>query len=200
MKSKTNTHGPGCVFMNTGRHAKAFPAPAHGLVTRSGSENENLPTYVAMPDIRGEPPNGKANWSNGFLPAQYQAVVMAAQQPIRNPAAPDGVSAGEEPRLASFAIARTNRHAAQTSRANRVAGAHRSLRAGRPDAALGAEGDATLTAESADDPLGSTAPTIRIRSRRPTLEIACSPAGCWSKASGTSISIAHRERPAWMGC
>ena len=46
-----------------------------------GSANDDLPTYIALPDLRGEPPNGKANWSNGFLPAKHQAVVMAAQQP-----------------------------------------------------------------------------------------------------------------------
>jgi hypothetical protein len=34
-----------------------------------------------IPDIRGEPPNSKANWSNGFLPARHQAIVMSHQQP-----------------------------------------------------------------------------------------------------------------------
>ena len=30
MTSKTNTHGPGCVFMNTGHATEGFPAPAPG--------------------------------------------------------------------------------------------------------------------------------------------------------------------------
>ena len=67
---------------------------------------------MAIPDIRGEPPNGKANWSNGFLPAQHQAVVMAAQQPIRNLSAPSGVSAGEDAgdaRLSSTARTKSTR-------------------------------------------------------------------------------------------
>ena len=92
MQSKTNTHGPGCIFMNTGSIFEGFPAAGAWIGYALGSENENLPAYVAIPDIRGEPPNGKANWSNGFLPAQHQAVVMAAQQPIRNVAVPDGVA------------------------------------------------------------------------------------------------------------
>ena len=66
MQSKTNTHGPGCVFMNTGAIFEGFPAAGAWIGYALGSENENLPAYVAIPDIRGEPPNGKANWSNGF--------------------------------------------------------------------------------------------------------------------------------------
>jgi hypothetical protein len=57
---------------------------------------DDLPTYVAIPDIRGEPPNGKANWSNGFLPAKHQAIIMAAHRPIRNLRQPDHVSDAEE--------------------------------------------------------------------------------------------------------
>ncbi len=96
MQSKTNTHGPGCVFMNTGTIFEGFPSAGAWVSFALGSENENLPAYVAIPDIRGEPPNGKANWGNGFLPAQYQAVVMAAQQPIRNLSIPQGISPDEE--------------------------------------------------------------------------------------------------------
>jgi hypothetical protein len=61
-----------------------------------GSANENLPAYVAIPDIRGEPPNGKANWSAGFLPAKHQAIMLAAHQPIRNIAQPSAIAANEE--------------------------------------------------------------------------------------------------------
>ena len=58
--------------------------------------NDNLPTYVAVQDIRGEPPNGKANWGNGFLPAQHQGVTMSAQQPLRNLARPAAISPDAE--------------------------------------------------------------------------------------------------------
>jgi hypothetical protein len=96
MTSKTNTHGPGCVFMNTGHATEGFPSAGAWVSYALGSENENLPTYVAIPDIRGEPPNGKANWSNGFLPARHQAIVMSDQQPVRNLARPKQISEGEE--------------------------------------------------------------------------------------------------------
>lgn len=96
MQSKTNTHGPGCVFVNTGHPTEGFPSAGAWTSYALGSMTDNLPTYVAIPDVRGEPPNGKANWSNGFLPAKHQAIVMAAHQPIRNLERPDGVSEKEE--------------------------------------------------------------------------------------------------------
>ena len=96
MHSKSNTHGPGCVFVNTGHPTEGFPSAGAWTSYALGSLNENLPTYVTIPDIRGEPPNGKANWSNGFLPARHQAIVMAAHKPIRNLTAPNGVSENEE--------------------------------------------------------------------------------------------------------
>lgn len=96
MTSKTNTHGPGCIFMNTGHATEGFPAAGSWASYALGAANENLPAFVALPDLRGEPPNGKANWSNGFLPAMHQAVVLAADQPVRNLTPPPGVSPAED--------------------------------------------------------------------------------------------------------
>ena len=91
MVSKTNTHGPGNVFVSTAHPTEGFPAAGAWISYALGSANDNLPTYVAIPDIRGEPPNGKANWSNGFLPARHQAIVMSNQQPIRNLSRPRSI-------------------------------------------------------------------------------------------------------------
>tara|TARA_R110002049_G_scaffold2750_4_gene21956 strand:+ start:123725 stop:125158 length:1434 start_codon:yes stop_codon:yes gene_type:complete len=96
MHSKTNTHGPGCVFMNTGHDTEGFPSAGAWTSYALGSANENLPTYVAIPDVRGEPPNGKANWANGFLPARHQAITMSDQMPIRNLARPSSIDARTE--------------------------------------------------------------------------------------------------------
>jgi hypothetical protein len=113
MTSKTNTHGPGCVFMNTGTIFEGFPSAGAWVGYALGSENENLPAYVAIPDIRGEPPNGKANWSNGFLPAQFQGVVTTAQQPIRNLSRPPGISPYEDAATRDFVRTLDEQHAAQ---------------------------------------------------------------------------------------
>ena len=96
MQSKTNTHGPGCVFVNTGHPTEGFPSAGAWVSYALGSMVDNLPTYVAIPDIRGEPPNGKANWSNGFLPAKHQAITMAAHRPIRNLEQPEMIGYAEE--------------------------------------------------------------------------------------------------------
>ena len=115
MHSRTNTHGPGCVFMNTGHPTEGFPSTGAWMSYALGSANENLPTYVAIPDVRGEPPNGKANWSNGFLPARHQAILMSAQQPIRNLTRPGGVSASEEQRTRSLIEFLNQQHAEDRS-------------------------------------------------------------------------------------
>ncbi|HEY1084891.1 MAG TPA: DUF1501 domain-containing protein [Prosthecobacter sp.] len=96
MASRTNTHGPGCVNMNSCFTRDGFPSAGSWVSYGLGSLNENLPTYVAIQDLRGEPPNGKANWSNGFLPARHQAVSMAAHQPLRNLQRPESISEIQE--------------------------------------------------------------------------------------------------------
>lgn len=113
MQSTTNTHGPGCIFMNTGHAAEGFPSAGAWLSYALGSANDNLPTYVAIPDVRGEPPNGKANWSGGFLPARHQAIVMAAEQAIRNLERPAAIGAEEERATRAFLDALNERHAAR---------------------------------------------------------------------------------------
>lgn len=96
MTSKSNTHGPGCIFMSTGHPIEGFPSAGAWVSYALGSTNDNLPAYVAMPDIRGEPPNGKANWSSGFLAARHQGIVMAAHQPIRNLTPPSEINTEEQ--------------------------------------------------------------------------------------------------------
>ena len=102
MTSQTNTHGPGCINMNTCFTREGYPSAGSWVSYALGSLNDNLPTYIAIQDLRGEPPNGKANWSNGFLPARFQAVAMAAQQPLRNLARPASISSAEDEAARDF--------------------------------------------------------------------------------------------------
>ena len=102
MQSKTNTHGPACVLLNTGFVLEGFPSSGSWVSHALGSANDNLPTYVAIPDIRGIPPAGPANWGAGFLPAQHQAIVFNAQEPIRNLERPPGISVGADSATREF--------------------------------------------------------------------------------------------------
>ena len=113
MTSRTNTHGPGCVNMNSCFTRDGFPSAGSWVSYGLGSLNDNLPTYVAVQDLRGEPPNGKANWSNGFLPAQHQAVCMSAQQMLRNLQRPTAVSGREEEATRDFIHFLNEQHAAE---------------------------------------------------------------------------------------
>ena len=112
MKAKTNTHGPGCVLMNTGHVQEGFPSAGAWMSYALGSANDNLPTYVALPDLRGEPPNGKANWSNGFLPARHQAMVLAAHREIRNLKRPESISAAADNATRDYLRMLNEQHAA----------------------------------------------------------------------------------------
>ena len=41
-----------------------------------GSETDELPAFVVIPDSRGLPAGGSINWTNGFLPAKHQGVTI----------------------------------------------------------------------------------------------------------------------------
>jgi len=51
-----------------------------------GSESDNLPSFVVLPDPRGLPPGGVINWGAGFLPAVYQGTTMETD-PAKDPIA-----------------------------------------------------------------------------------------------------------------
>ena len=112
MTSRTNTHGPGCVYISTCFVREGFPSAGAWVSYALGSMNDNLPTFVAIQDVRGEPPNGKANWGNGFLPAEHQAVTMSVQQPLRNLARPTEISAAQDTDALAFLKHANQRHAA----------------------------------------------------------------------------------------
>ena len=76
MKSTTALHGPGCFMMNTGHTLPGFPSMGAWVTYGLGSESENLPAFVVLPDPRGLPPGGMINWGAGFLPAMHQATTL----------------------------------------------------------------------------------------------------------------------------
>ncbi|MHC5543255.1 DUF1501 domain-containing protein, partial [Singulisphaera rosea] len=55
LTSKTNTHGPGEIFMSTGFTREGFPSIGSWVSYALGTENHDLPAYVAIPDPRGVP-------------------------------------------------------------------------------------------------------------------------------------------------
>lgn len=92
MTAKSNTHGPAELQMNTGFTAEGFPSMGAWTTYALGTENRDLPAYVAIPDPRGVPQAGPLNWTNGFLPAAFQGTNFNADQPIQNLSRPASIS------------------------------------------------------------------------------------------------------------
>ena len=92
LTSKTNTHGPGENFMSTGQTLDGFPSMGAWATWALGSESQDLPAYVAIPDPRGTPQSSVNNWGPGFLPAAFQGTDFNASKPIRNLKRPASVT------------------------------------------------------------------------------------------------------------
>ncbi len=89
-----NGNHPAAVFqMNTGFVVPGNPSIGAWLTFGLGTENQNLPAYVALPDFRSIPFSGAQQWGSGFLPATYQGTVMRWKgEPIRDLKTPPGLS------------------------------------------------------------------------------------------------------------
>lgn len=86
MVAKSNVHGPATFMQATGFVLPGFPSMGAWVSYGLGSLNENLPTFVVLPDSRGFAPNGPANWGPGFLPATHQGTMIRPgdRNPIRD--------------------------------------------------------------------------------------------------------------------
>lgn len=62
--------------MNTGSVLMGRPSVGSWVAYGLGSENEDLPAFVVLPDPGGGLKGGPPAWGNGFLPAAYQGVTM----------------------------------------------------------------------------------------------------------------------------
>jgi hypothetical protein len=81
MVAKSNVHGPATFMQNTGFVLPGFPSMGAWISYGLGSLNNNLPTFIVLPDSRGFPPNGPRNWSAGFLPATHQGTMIKPGSP-----------------------------------------------------------------------------------------------------------------------
>ena len=83
MTAKSSNHTPATFQMNSGFTMNGFPSLGSWLSYGLGTENEDLPTFVVMPDPRGIPAGGSINWTSGFLPASHQGVAFRTKgEPI----------------------------------------------------------------------------------------------------------------------
>jgi hypothetical protein len=80
---------------------------AYGL----GTENQNLPAFVVLPDPDGWVKGGAPAWGNGYLPAAYQGTLLrGGTSPILDLKTPPGISPAQQRATVEF-INRLNREA-----------------------------------------------------------------------------------------
>lgn len=79
MYAETSNHTPATFQENSGFRLNGFPVAGAWVSYGLGSETDDLPAYLVIPDQRGVPAGGSINWTSGFLPAQYQGVVIRSQ-------------------------------------------------------------------------------------------------------------------------
>ncbi len=73
---KTGVHSSATLLQTTGFTRPGFPGMGCWVSYGLGSENENLPAFVVLPDDRGMPSNGVKNWDSAFLPSQHSGCVI----------------------------------------------------------------------------------------------------------------------------
>ena len=92
LSAETSAHPQGENFMNTGFTMEGFPSFGAWVTYALGTENQELPAFVAINDPRGLARSGKNNFGNGFLPAAFQGTDFNAKNPPANLHRPDGIS------------------------------------------------------------------------------------------------------------
>jgi hypothetical protein len=110
LTAKASSHGPAEAQLNTGFIVGGFPSAGAWVSYALGTEQQNLPAFVAIPDPRGVPQIGPACWNNGFLPAVFQGVAFTADQPIANLRRPPSMSAAADADSLDFLRRLNERH------------------------------------------------------------------------------------------
>jgi hypothetical protein len=125
MTAKSNTHGPAEIQMGTGFTLEGYPAMGAWVSYALGTEAEDLPAFVAIPDPRGVPQTGAAQWGSGFLPAVFQGTAFSADKPIANLARPGSIApqtdAASRDLLRRFNDEHMKRHPGDSDLAARIA-------------------------------------------------------------------------------
>lgn len=78
MHAQVPNHEPSLMLMNCGDSVQPRPSVGSWILYGLGTENQNLPGFVAMCP-GGHPVKGPDNWQSGFLPATLQGTSIDSQ-------------------------------------------------------------------------------------------------------------------------
>ncbi|CAN5199113.1 DUF1501 domain-containing protein [soil metagenome] len=111
MVGKTGVHSQATYLQATGFQLPGFPGMGSWVSYGLGSLNDNLPTFVVLPDHRGFASNGPKNWGTAFLPAQHQGTIIrpGTPNPIADLFPPEGKITPESDRDGLRLLDRLNR-------------------------------------------------------------------------------------------
>ena len=85
MFTEHRNHEQALWMMHTGMIVAGRPSIGAWVAYGLGSENQNLPAYVVLPDPRGLPVDGIRNWSSGWMPPVYQGMQFRSEgMPVLN--------------------------------------------------------------------------------------------------------------------
>jgi hypothetical protein len=73
---KSGVHSAATLLQSTGFQLPGFPGAGCWVSYGLGSVNENLPSFVVLPDHRGFGSNGVKNWDAAFLPSQHSGTIV----------------------------------------------------------------------------------------------------------------------------
>ena len=96
-------HAPAMYQVHTGRILMGWPSMGSWVTYGLGTESENLPAYVVMPQPEGTPEGGPPCWGSAFLPAVYQGTLLrSGPSPILHLKRPDGLTPERQRRTLDF--------------------------------------------------------------------------------------------------
>ena len=108
--------------MNTGSILMGNPSVGSWVAYGLGSENQDMPAFIVMPDPGGGLKGGPAAWSSGYLPASYQGVtVRSGTSPIIDLQGQPGVSGEQQRRNLEFIQSLNQRHLAERDHDDQLA-------------------------------------------------------------------------------
>jgi hypothetical protein len=97
------THPESVYQMNTGSILMGRPSLGAWATYGLGTENQNMPAFVVMPDPAGWVKGGAPAWGNGYLPATYQGTLLrGGDSPILDLKTPKGVSSEQQRATVDF--------------------------------------------------------------------------------------------------
>lgn len=112
MHTGVNNHGQSINALHNGSILTGRPTLGSWLTYGLGSENQDLPAYVALTDPRGLPVLGVDNFTNGWLPSLYQGTVIRPKEPrILNLDPPTSLKGDAQRRYLDFVNGLNREHA-----------------------------------------------------------------------------------------